>query len=453
MSLLSSFETGVSGLTATSTALSTISNNITNANTTAYKASGTDFAALINTSDTASGATTTTGSGVSTTTTQNVTTQGTLASSDLTYSMAIDGQGFFVTSDTATTDASSTYLYTRDGSFSTDSSGNLVNSSGDYLMGWTADSSGTVDTSNSLSSLSTINLTDLSSAISATQNVSVDANLSSSTTVSDAASTYSVLASPMYTYDSTSTDNSTSTEPDKTITATVSDSDGNMHQVEISLLKTDSTSDQWNYEIYSDDAQGTLIDSGNLTFDSSGNIASISSDSGSVSSDKLTTSAVNWVDSSGDSTGVDSQSLTFDLSSLTQTASDTSVTSVTADGTPSSSLSSVDISSSGLVTANYADGSTRTLAQIATATFINADGLTAASGNSYTASTSSGTATLKVPGQGGSGTLDVGYLEESNVDLSTQLTSLITIQRSYSAASKVITTADQMMQELLSVKT
>ena len=449
MSLLSTFETGVSGLLATASAMSTISNNITNTNTTAYKASGTDFSALIDSSDSSTYA----GSGVTSTTTQNVTSQGDLASSDLTYSMAIDGQGFFVTSDTATTDAASTYLYTRDGSFSTDSSGNLVNASGDYLLGWAADSSGNVDTSSTLSSLSAINVSDLATTVSATQNVTVDANLSSSTAVSDAASTYSVLASPMYTYDATSSDTSSSTEPDETLTATVSDSQGNMHDVKISLLKTDSTSNEWNYEISSDDAQGTLIDSGNLTFDSSGNIASISSNSGTVDSDSLTTSAITWADSSGTATGVNSQSLTLDLSSLTQTAADTAVTSVTADGTPSSDLSSVDISSTGLVTASYADGSTRTLAQIATATFVNADGLSAASGNSYTASASSGTATLKVPGQSGAGTLDVGYLEESNVDLSTQLTSLITIQRSYSAASKIITTADQMMQELLSVKT
>ncbi len=139
-------------------------------------------------------------------------------------------------------------------------------------------------------------------------------------------------------------------------------------------------------------------------------------------------------------------------SGLTQFDSDSVTQSVTSNGTAFGNLSKISIDKYGMVTASFDNGVTRNIAQVAVATFINANGLVPVSGNAYTVSTDSGTFSLKVPGVGGSGLLSPSTLEASSVDLSQEFTGLITTQRAYSAASKIITTADQMLQELLSIK-
>ena len=104
-----------------------------------------------------------------------------------------------------------------------------------------------------------------------------------------------------------------------------------------------------------------------------------------------------------------------------------------------------------MVTAIFDNGVTRNIAQIGVASFNNPDALQAISGNAYSVTNDSGTYTLKIPNTGGAGKLATSQLEASTVDLSTEFTGLITTQRAYSAASKIITTADQMMQELLNI--
>jgi flagellar hook protein FlgE len=89
---------------------------------------------------------------------------------------------------------------------------------------------------------------------------------------------------------------------------------------------------------------------------------------------------------------------------------------------------------------------------VAVATFSNANGLKGVNGNAYRVTNESGTYSLKTPGQGGAGSIAPSTLEASTVDLSTEFTGLITTQRAYSASSKIITTADQMLEELLSIK-
>ena len=106
----------------------------------------------------------------------------------------------------------------------------------------------------------------------------------------------------------------------------------------------------------------------------------------------------------------------------------------------------------GFVTAVYENGTTRRMAQVAIATFPNPNGLESVKGNSYRPSVQSGGFTLKAAGTAGAGKLSPSSLEASTVDLSTEFTGLITTQRAYSASSKIITTADQMMEELLNIK-
>jgi flagellar hook protein FlgE len=163
---------------------------------------------------------------------------------------------------------------------------------------------------------------------------------------------------------------------------------------------------------------------------------------------------VNW----GTQLGVAAQNITFNLQGgsgstggLTQLNSDSATQSITTNGTAFGNLTNVQIDSSGIVTGVFSNGVTQTLAQVAIATFSNPDGLTPVNGDAFQVSQSSGNFTLEQPGQGGAGSIDPSTLESSTVDLSSQLTDLITSQSAYSASSKIITTANQMMQDLLNI--
>jgi flagellar hook protein FlgE len=154
--------------------------------------------------------------------------------------------------------------------------------------------------------------------------------------------------------------------------------------------------------------------------------------------------------------GIDSQELSFDLTAatggLTQYDSGSVVQAVLTNGTAFGNLSEVKIDDSGFVTAIFDNGVTRQIAQIALATFPSPDSLTQTSGNAYRVSQGSGTYNLKAAGSGGAGQIGASQLEASTVDLSAEFTGLITTQRAYSASSKIITTADEMLAELISIK-
>ena len=153
--------------------------------------------------------------------------------------------------------------------------------------------------------------------------------------------------------------------------------------------------------------------------------------------------------------GLAAQNISLSLSTapgdLTQFASQSVTQSITTNGTNFGNLSNVTVDDKGFVTANYDNGVSRQIAQVAIATFPNPDGLTPVSGDAYQVSNSSGAYNLKSPGSGGAGSISPSTLESSTVDLSTEFTNLIVTQRAYSASSKVITTADQMLQDLLGI--
>jgi flagellar hook protein FlgE len=163
--------------------------------------------------------------------------------------------------------------------------------------------------------------------------------------------------------------------------------------------------------------------------------------------------AVNWATS----LGVAASPLTVGLgatsgsSGLTQLDSASVVGSVNTNGAPPGNLSSISVGGNGDVTATFDNGTSRVIAQVALATFPDENGLTPVSGNAYLANPNAGNVSLKVAGTGGAGTLTSSALEASTVDLSTEFTNLIITQRAYTASSKVITAADQMTQDLLSI--
>lgn len=469
MTVNRAMQSGVTALAANAAALATISNNIANANTTGFKRVLTNFTNLVSGT---TGSQTYAANGVTAATQQTMTTRGELNASSAGYSLGIDGQGFFVTSDSAdAVTQGSSMLFTRDGSFTTDTQGFLRNAAGLYLMGWSADSGGNIDPSSTdITRLGPINVSNVTSVPEATTRATFTANLDPSTPVSTAATTTYDSADPAFAMSSYDPVSNTGTRPDSTISMTVSDSLGQQHTVTVSLLKTgvDATTNttRWAYEVWSDDITGATaglnqISTGTLAFNSDGTLNTTeSSTNGGVFNTDFTIGASNstgaprW-DSEFAAGG---QNFTLGLSgaaapsTITQLAGDSTTRIMSTNGTEFGTLTKVEIGADGIVTAIYNNGNTRPLGQVALATFINANGLTPVSGNAFTVSSASGGFSLREPGEGGAGNLAPSALEASTVDLAQEFTGLITTQRAYSAASKIITTSDEMLQELLSIK-
>lgn len=480
MSLYSAMLAGVSGLQSNSSALAAISDNIANVNTIGYKTNAVDFETLVTNS---AGQSTYAAGGVGTSNQQFVTQQGSTNQTASPTDLAIAGQGMFVTStQPATPGANGQVLFTRAGSFTTDSSGYLKNSAGLYLMGWAADPQGAINTSTSLSSLTPININALSGAVSATSTTSVQGNLNAGQTPSAQATAaaavpvgagaYNAVTNSMTAYNASA---GAGVKPDFTMQIPVSDSLGGQHTLQIDFLKS-TTANQWYAEIQaaptSDIVSGAGLAPGQLAaglvkFNSDGSInmagttlfgapapSAPTLDIGASAAAAPAAGAVNWAAGLGVSAqkvGVDISGATGTSGGLTQFASASTVQQVTTNGTPFGNLSSVSVDKSGFVTATFDNGISRKIAQIAMATFPNENGLLAVKGNAYQASTASGAYNLKTAGSGGAGAIASSALEASTVDLSGQFTNLIITQRAYTASSKIITIADQMTQDLLSI--
>jgi flagellar hook protein FlgE len=479
MSINSAMLSGVSGLIANSAALGAISDNISNVNTVGYKDNSTQFEDLV--ASTSGGGIYNSG-GVQANVSQLVTQQGQFTQTTSSTDMAVNGNGFFVVSNTAAgLSSTSGPSFTRAGSFTANSSGYLENSAGYYLQGWPASSTGVITTNPSdLSQLSTINVNDIGSSPDPSTTASLNANLNANQATSTAATTYdptSATAS-MAAYDSAvaaGTSTAGTTQPDYSSQVTVYDSQGGAHTLNLDFVNLSGVTDTatsttypantWGVEINSDPPGSVTspnnngqIASGVVTFNSDGTFksASITPAGGTTATTYASGTPINlavpWTAASGLTTP---QSLSLNLSgagSLTQYASTSTTNSTSVDGGPAGSFTGVTVGTNGIVTANFSNGATRTIAQVAVATFVNEDGLSSVSGNAYAQTDQSGNFTLKTAGTAGAGTVESDELEASTVDLSSEFTKLITTQNAYSAASKIITTADQMMQTLIAVQ-
>jgi flagellar hook protein FlgE len=469
MSINDAMLAGVTGLIANSSALSAISDNIANSQTVGYKTTNVAFEALVTGKSSASAVS---AGGVTAVPTQNVEQQGQLQTTTSPTDLALSGNGFFVTTQNPSSPTTTTpVLFTRAGSFTADSNGYLRNSAGLYLQGWPLDSQGNVmsDPTN-LTKLQPINITAIAGAAVPTTTVTVNANLMASQTIS--APSTAAASGGAGAYDPTTNSMAAGgVTPDFSIQLPVSDSKGSKQTFELDLLKSD-TPNQWYAELVANPpgavsvAPGVpagQVASGIIAFTPTGqydptnstgifasNTPTLSLGASSAAA-PTTAGQVNWDPSLGDA----AQNITFTFggsgAGLTQFDSPSTVQSIAANGTTFGNLASVEVGSNGAVTAIFDNGVTREVAQIAVATVPNADGMTAEPGNAYTISNQSGTATLKIPGQGGAGTISPSTLEASTVDLSTEFTSLIQTQQAYSAASKIITTSNQMLTDLMNI--
>jgi len=475
MSINSAMLAGVSGLVANSSALAAISDNIANVNTTAYKRNQVNFANLV-TSQSVAGRYS--AGGVQGITRQFVSQQGLIQSSASSTDLAIGGDGFFVGTEKSTgLTAADSRMFTRSGSFHVDSDGFLVNDSGLYLQGWPAQANGSFNISPSdLNAMQSINVKNLGAAVQQTTTMGLSANLDKTQALSAAAGTapgVTPIVLPTYngagaTSMANYANNPTGgTKPDFSVDMNVIDSAGGSHKFTMAFLKNAANPNEWSAEIYAVPASDVLeatgkppgqVAAGLVKFNQNGSIDLANSTLfGPVGSPAAITLGASAAGAAGATPrwalaqGISANTVDFDLTKLTQYADASTVNSVTPNGASVGTVVGVDVSEDGIVSAIFDNSQVRQIAKIGIATFPNADGLKAISGNAYMSSLPAGQMVIKEAGLGGAGKVSPSSLESSTVDLSSEFTGLISTQKAYSASSKIITTADQMLDELINI--
>lgn len=445
MSLYAALFSGVSGLSANSAALGIISDNITNVNTVGYKASNAEFSTLVTE---ARGSANYSPGGVAAKVRTLVGKQGLIQASVSNTDLSVDGAGFFVVKTTPQAGAGEA-RFTRAGSFRPDAEGFLQNTSGLYLAGWALQSDGTFINDGDINKLVPINTAGLTGTAEQSTSIKVRANLQSSVVPSPAASTY-VANTPATNMASGAV------TPDFKRSVQVFDAQGGTHTVTMSYLKHPTLPNRWFAEVYVEPASEVVngpglvngqLATGTVAFNSNGSLDLTNTTPG------LTTfNNVQWTNGSSPSNITFTLGTNGDVDGLTQFDSVSTQISSSVDGAVFGNVTGVSIGKDGVVTALFDNGLTRAVYKLPVATFQNPDGLARLQGNAYGISDASGTFALVEANTGGGGSIAPSTLEASTVDLATEFTKLITTQRAFSASTRVITTADEMLNELNNVK-
>lgn len=422
-----SFQQGLSGLNAASKNLEVIGNNVANASTFGAKTSRAEFsdmyAAALN-----GGAVNNIGIGVNLASVAQQFTQGNITATGNPMDLAINGAGFF-----QLTDGVNPPVYSRNGQFKIDKDGYVVNNQKLRLIGYPVDSMGTVQPSNA----GPLQLPTAGVAPNPTSRMLMEVNL-------DARKGVTLPGSgPAIDFNDHSTYN------DATSLA-VYDAKG--QDVAVTYYFQKAGTDTWN--VYAS-ANGTpVLDDGGtppvpvpvatLQFPTNGGAPT--SPSGPVTIDIPATT-----NSQGALT-VPITGVTLDMRGATQYGASFGVTNLSQDGYAPGQLSSVSIESDGMLMARYSNGQSRPAGQLQLANFRNPQGLVAMGGNVWSSSFASGTPVTGIAGDGNNGVLQAGALEESNVDLTGELVSMITAQRVYQANAQTIKTQDQALQTLVNMR-
>ncbi|HHJ15224.1 MAG TPA: flagellar hook protein FlgE [Gammaproteobacteria bacterium] len=401
------FRTALSGLNAASAELRIIGNNVANAGTTGFKESRAEFSDIFATSNLGVTANAI-GTGVRVSSVSQQFTQGNIGFTDNNLDLALSGQGFFIMNDNGVN------AYTRAGALGVDRNGFVVNNQQQQLTIFQADASGNITGATGPLQLDRSDI-----APAATTTIDVQANLDASATAPTAA---------FSTTDASSYNNSTS--------LTMFDSLGSPHLSTMYFRKTaDNTWDVYQY------VDGTQVNAGapageTITFDSTGAITG-----GSPTSMTFTPSG-----------GAAAMTVAVDYNNTSQFGSPFSVNALVQDGFATGRLSGIDISDTGVITSRFTNGQSRTLGQIAIATFNNSQGLRQLGDTSWAETFDSGAPLVGAPGTGAAGLIESGALEGSNVDLTEELVNMITAQRNFQANAQVITTADTITQTIINIR-
>ena len=416
---MSIFSTPLSGLNASSTQLQAISNNLANLNTDGFKSQSAIFSDIFyqNLGSSGNNAPIQLGYGVKTEGMSQDLTNGPVASTGVASNMALDGAGYFVTSNNQ-----GALSYTRAGDFTTNLSGQLTSLSGDLVMGFPA-VGGVVATNASLQPISVGAGT--TTPASPTSTFSFTTNLDATTALNG---TYA--PTPISVYDSL----------------------GLAHSLSVTYTKTGTNT--WSYDVGvpSSDLAGntstnptTSVATGTLTFNTNGSLASPTTPISNISIGPFTDGAATMTPT-WDIYGPANSSL------LTQTASPDATSAQNADGYAAGTLSSFSVLQNGTVQATFTNGQQRAVGQVGLASFANPEGLSLSGGNQYQPTSASGQAVIGIAGTGGLGTIQGSSVEQSNVNVATELSDLIVAQRSYEANAKAVTTFDQVEQATIQMK-
>lgn len=415
MGLYDAMNASVTGMAAQSNYLTNIGQNISNSSTVGYKQADTEFSTLVD----QAGVGQTSAGGVMTGTRMNISEQGTLTGTTSSTDLAVSGNGFFVVSDSA----GQQYL-TRAGSFVADKNGNLVNAAGYYLNGYSLANGAPTMAANSLSGMQVVNVNASTLSATPTTTGTLTANLPSTDSTIAAANLPSANAA-------------TSTYNEKT-SMVMYDNLGASHTVDIYFAMTGTGS--WQVSAFD---HSTASATGGFPY----------------SSGPLSTATLNFSASNGDLTAASASSLsipvpsgatmTLNLAGMTQLAGSFAVSAATVNGNAAASISSVTIGSDGTLSYQLTNGSTVSAYKIPLATVPSPDNLLSLSGNVYSPNILSGQASVGTAGTGEFGAIKSSELEESTVDIATELTNMIVAQRAYQANSQMFKTGADLMNTLI----
>ncbi|MCH7903129.1 MAG: flagellar hook protein FlgE [Armatimonadetes bacterium] len=419
--MLQAMLAGVASIKAQQTRMNVIGNNLANVNTTAFKSSRITFQDMI--AQTIRGASRPSstlggtnpiqfGLGVLVAGTDVNNEQGSLQATNRPTDFAIQGNGYFQVSN------STRIGYTRDGAFDLDAAGDLVHrATGERMLGWTADpATGVINTNAPIGPTSYLNVPiGARTAVQVTTEVTWAGNLDSRA-FTDPGAPFTTLS-----------------------IVNIIDPLGNEHQLTLTLTEAASGNpNEWDWTVAG--SNGTLMTGGGtLVFDiTDGTLAT-----GSPGVLTVTPPA---------SSGIPPFNVDLIFESMSQLAAEMQVNSSSQNGFTPGSLSSFSVAPDGTIIGLYTNGLTRTLGLISTAIFPNANGLERLGNNLWRNTDNSGIPVVGAPRSGGRGSINSGFLEQSNVDIGNEFTDLIITQRGFQANTKVVTTVDEMMQDLINMK-
>lgn len=416
MSLFGMMRTSVSGLNAQAGRLASVADNIANTSTIGYKRSTVEFHTQVldvNTGSYNSGS-------VSSTTRSEIGRQGAIRATTSTTDLAISGNGFFVVQDPA-----GDHFLTRAGSFLVDSTGNLINSKGQQLLGYDLTNSAAPPVANGFGGLSNINV----GLLELTANATTDAELLPNLPSNAAVVTAGQLPS----------DNVANAQYSGKTSLLMYDSLGNERVMDVYFAK--SAANTWEATVYNS------ADSTNGTFP--------------YSSGPLAQQTLTFDPTSGYHTGSPPTTVTFtvpggesvdiDLTGISQLGTDYTVIKAQTNGSSPASVDRVEIGADGTVFGIYQNGNAVPIYQIALAKVPSPDNLNSLPNNAYAVTIGSGDVLVGQAETDGYGTIISGALEESNVDMATELTIMIESQRSYTANSRVFQTGSELMDVLINL--
>ncbi|MEJ2037572.1 MAG: flagellar hook protein FlgE [Desulfosarcinaceae bacterium] len=410
--MIGSLYSGISGLKTNTSAMAVIGDNIANVNTTGFKTSKVSFANIFNA--TVGQSRTQAGRGVTMSGIASNWDSGTMETTSSVTDLAINGQGMFIVEDP--TDGAQ--YYTRAGNFEFDRDGYLINQDGYQVQGYSINPATGV-----LGPMAAITMPPGMSTPSATNEITMGLNLDASAAVGD-------------TYDTT---------------VTTYDSLGN--PIELTFNFENTGANTWEYYVTSSSGAATPAAPpavpNELVFDTSGNLVPASCTPAGANP-TIAVTGLSGADLSITWTLLDGAGATD--GSVTGYAANSVKTAQTQNGYPSGMLQGVSVDEDGIFTGLYSNGTMLSFAQITLADFASYAGLSKQGSNLFVSSLASGAAIPSVPNTAGVGAIAPSSLEMSNVDLASEFVELITTQRAFQANSKVITTSDEVLAELINIK-